>query len=255
MRGGVIRIVRRSPPLYHLAKSIQSTLVVGRRLSWRARRRAVIERYLESHEVKKLELGTGALVTEGWLGSDLDPRAARDSGWAGATVIFLDAEQRFPFADGTFDYVHAEHMIEHLSYDSARSMLSECARVLRRGGRIRIATPDLSRLLALYEHREEPSFEESSYVAWIAATMLGDPRRTNPVFLLNNAFRAWGHAFLFDEATLRDVLQEAGFREVQRLRVGISEDPQLIGRERHGRAVANERANEFETMVLEGVRS
>ena len=67
----------------------------------------------------------------------------------------------------------------------------------------------------------------------------------------NNAFRAWGHTFLFDEDTLTEALHEAGFREVHRVAVGESDDPELAGSERHALAVENAAANEFETMVLE----
>jgi hypothetical protein len=60
--------------------------------------------------------------------------------------------------------------------------------------------------------------------------------------------REWDHQFLFDEATLRGILVEAGFGEIQRFGVGESEDPVLVGRERHGEILNNGVVNEFETM-------
>jgi predicted SAM-dependent methyltransferase len=55
-----------------------------------------------------------------------------------------------------FDYVFSEHMIEHVSYAEGLLMLRECLRVLKPGGRIRIATPSLEVLLDLYKPSKTP---------------------------------------------------------------------------------------------------
>jgi predicted SAM-dependent methyltransferase len=235
-RTRIVAMIRRSrsPVFFHAGKTLQFSLLGLRRIWWRARRRAIIQRYLDSDGLKKLELATGQFPTPGWLNTDLDPRFARASNLGGG-VIFLDATRRFPFADGTFDYIFSEHMIEHVSYDDARSMLCECARVLRRGGRIRLATPDLAQLLALYDDRSHLSADQAAYVRWIAAEVLGDVTRATPQFVLNTYFREWDHIFLFDEETLRTILVESGFTNVQRCRVGKSDDPELTGRERMAR--------------------
>jgi hypothetical protein len=112
----------------------------------------------------------------------------------------------------------------------------------------------MTRLLELYEHRNDPTPEEALYVQWIATTFLGDSRRAAVPFVLNNAFRSWGHQFLFDEETLRAILAEVGFTGLRRYAVGESDDPELRGLETHGRAVGSEAMNAFETMVLEAER-
>jgi predicted SAM-dependent methyltransferase len=78
----------------------------------------------------------------GWLNTDIYLN--------GRSVTYLDVTQRFPFQDNTFAYVTAEHMIEHLAYEDAKTMLSECYWVLQPGGRVRIATPDLEVILGLH---------------------------------------------------------------------------------------------------------
>jgi predicted SAM-dependent methyltransferase len=253
-RSRIVRVIRRShsPTLFHAAKTLQFALLGLRRTWWRARRGSTIRRYLESPGLKKLELGTGQFPTPGWLNTDLEPRFARNSR-PDASVIFLDATRRFPFGDDTFDYIFLEHMIEHVSYDEAGSMLRECARVLRDGGRIRIATPDLSQLLALYDDRSHLSAEQAAYVEWIAAEVLGDVTRATPQFVINTYFREWDHRFLFDEEALQKILLGSGFANVQRFRVGESSDPELTGRERHGQVLTGT-VNEFETLVLEAER-
>jgi predicted SAM-dependent methyltransferase len=251
-RAQVVSLIRqsRSPTLWHAGKTFQCALMALRRTRWRAQRKRRIQRYLDSHEVRKLELGTGQLAIEGWLNTDIDPRLR----CAGPPVLFLDARRPFPFQDSTFDYIASEHVIEHVPYDDACFMLGECARVLRSGGRIRIATPDLAKLLSLYRDQGDLSSEQTAHLVWMANEVLQDASRATAVFDLNTAMREWGHQFLFDEETLRGILVEAGFGEIQRFGVGDSEDPVLIGRERHGEIANNEVVNRFETMCLEAVK-
>ena len=95
--------------------------------------------YLQGNGLKKLHLGASNSVLRGWLNSDLFP--TREG------VIYLDVTRRFPFANNTFDYVFSKHLIEHIDYDDASAMLRECYRVLKPGGRVRIATINLRQSL------------------------------------------------------------------------------------------------------------
>src|SRR4051812_40618920 len=100
-------------------------------------------RYLRENTVHKLQIGCGGNYLEGWFNTDLSPNAHRTG---------LNATRRFPFADNTFDYILSEHMIEHVPYDMGRVILSECHRVLKPGGTLRIVTPDLKFLIGLYQN-------------------------------------------------------------------------------------------------------
>jgi predicted SAM-dependent methyltransferase len=255
LRRVAVRRLRVSPTAYHSGKTLQAGAHAIRRTWWRTRRLHVIRRYLARPGTKRLELGTGEMPAAGWLSSDVDPRRSVEGDrTARRPVIYLDATKRFPFPDDVFDYVRSEHMIEHLPHESARLMLRECARVLRPSGRIRIATPDLDRLVDLYRNRRAQRPEESAYIRWVAASLMGDPARAQPIFVLNNAFRAWGHMFLYDEELLRSMLSDAGFADIRRYEVGESDDGELVRGERHGQIVENEAASRFETLVLEATK-
>jgi predicted SAM-dependent methyltransferase len=200
--------------------------------------------YLSRHAVAKLQLGAGTNRLPGWLNTDGYPVSLR--------IAVLDARGRFPFADRSFDYVWSEHHIEHIALEEGARMLRECRRILKPGGRIRIATPDLDVLLAL--RREPLNDEQRRYIDWIQASWLPEAPIRGGTVVVNHAFRAWGHQFLYDEATLRAALRDAGFGAIERLAPGISPDPHLRGLECHGEAVGNPEMVRFETMVLEGVR-
>ncbi len=60
--------------------------------------------------------------------------------------------QGIPFHDSSFDLVYHSHVLEHFSKNDAVKLLGECYRVLRPGGVLRIAVPDLERIARSYIH-------------------------------------------------------------------------------------------------------
>lgn len=206
--------------------------------------RQAIETYLRSHPVRKLHLGAGPGSPPGWLSTDIRPQSDK--------VVYLDAAAVFPIADETFDYVFSEHMVEHLPWQAGRAMLQECHRVLKPGGTIRVATPDLAVLLGLYGEQRSPLADR--YVRWIVDSFMPEIRIYSASFVINNAFRNWGHQFLYDAELLGTALREAGFTGIRRCDYGSSADANLRGIESHGRNVGDQEMAAFETMVFEADR-
>jgi predicted SAM-dependent methyltransferase len=210
-------------------------------------RTAQIQRYMADNQVRRLRIGAGPHADEGWLCADLLPLSKE--------IVFMDATKAFPLPTGSFDRIVVEHMIEHLDLRGARSMLAECRRVLRPGGVLRMATPNLQRLIEVFE---QPGIDEDSreYIAYMNAGNPDIPEsdRENPTYMINRVVRDWGHQFIYDETTLRHLLDAEGFASIVRCEVGHSEHRDLNGVERHQEEIGD-RHNELETMVLEASAS
>lgn len=206
--------------------------------------RRLIDTYLATAAEPKLHIGCGTRLLEGWLNTDWTPRTVESAR--------LDIRRPFPFPDGAFRYVYAEHVVEHVELGDARRMCAEIHRVLQPGGVVRLATPDLDRLLALFrpdlDDIERRYIEHIRQMCWPDEPMAGE----NPVFTLNSNVRNWGHRFLFDADTLCELLVGVGFERPRSCPLQHSEHEAL-------RALANERRMptglvDFETMTFEARR-
>jgi len=178
-----------------------------------------IKKYLHTESLKRLQIGGGYHTKQGWINGDLI-----------AGDIYLDAARRFPFPDESIDLVFAEQFIEHLSFEQGSYCLRECCRVLKKGGKIRLSTPDLENLCSLYKNNN-PDVDLKTVMARHKAQH--NRGLTTPCHLMNDFFRLWGHSFIYDEQTLRMQLGQAGFSSILRRKFGQSDEKSLQGLERH----------------------
>lgn len=213
----------------------------------------LIQDYMAGEGPKRLQLGCGKNYLSGWLNSDYHPKT-RD-------VLHLDATLPLPFGDGVLDRVFTEHMIEHISFPDGVELVRECFRALKPGGIARIATPDLAFLIDIYRPDEPPERErtelQTQFLTHFLATEVKKREIHAPVdfdaFLINKFVRAWGHLFIYDEKTLRYVMEEAGFVDVERCEILESRHEDLQGLERVDRKPPGHLG--LETLILEGTRS
>jgi predicted SAM-dependent methyltransferase len=238
---GLRKLLRKSPIYVGLEGELKRIHIVLLKL----KASASIRSYLATHTVRKLQIGAGPTQSADWLTTDILAKLRK-------RTVYLDATRRFPIEDAAIDYVFSEHMIEHVPYLDGKAMLAECFRVLKPGGKIRLATPDLMRMIHLMQ--DEPSATAREYITWSAANFLAAGTPQTAIHVLNNQFRNYGHQFLYDEMCLADLMQRAGFTRIERFEMGVSNDANLHGIEQHGKNVSNEPMMTFESLVLEGTK-
>jgi predicted SAM-dependent methyltransferase len=212
-----------------------------------AQSRHLISSYLQSHAVKKLQIGAGgAQGFPDWLNTDIDPHPGE---------AYLDATKSFPIPDGVLSYIFSEQVFEHLSYRDGLVMLRESHRTLKPGGKIRITTPNLLKLMQLFQDGKTDEMK-----TYIDGTISGGywpemlPRTISPeCVILNYEMRSFGHQFLYDPKTLRQSLEFSGFQDIKEFAPGESDDPQLAGLDTRHKAAVHVR-NDYETMVFEATR-
>ena len=215
-----------------------------RQLYWASRAPSQIRRYLAGADLAKLQIGAGPNPLPSWLNTTLYPFTPG--------TIFLDATKPFPLPDESLDYIFSEHVIEHLEFDEAAQMLRECRRALKSGGRLRLATPDLKQIIAIYAQPQ--AAPQQAYIRWIMDNFRPHVGEYNPAHVINQSFHGWRHKFIYDEATLTRALEDARFVDITRCTPGESADPELRGIEQHGELVGSEQAMRYETMVFEAAK-
>ena len=238
--GDLARNVRRrvsgSP---FLSQSAESTWTVLQK----AQRGRKIRRYVDGTDMVRVMIGAGPTQTAGWLATDLLPSRG--------DVVFLDAGEAFPFDSASVDRIHTEHMIEHVDHEIGARMLAECFRVLKPGGRIRVATPDFDKVIALAGPVDGAVTETMVASNGRNGIDASDPHQA--IYAVNRLFSAYGHRFLYTESMLRDRLSAAGFTGIVRHDVGASDDPEFAGLDSHDGQIAAD-WNRYQTVVLEAER-
>jgi predicted SAM-dependent methyltransferase len=138
-----------------------------------------------------------------------------------------------------------------MSYDDGMKMLSESYRILAPGGKVRIATPNLLRLVALFD--DHKSDTARNYVQGKLAWHDWPTHPRAESFILNLQLSSFGHRFVYDAETLNSAMLKTGFRSIQEYRGGDSDDPNLQGVEfRQSSSIAP--LNDYETMIFQAVK-
>lgn len=159
---------------------------------------------------KKLNLGSGANFLPGYI------NISRSIG-----NLSMDLWHSLPFNEGECDTIVAIHLIEHLNYTEAYSLLKECYRVLCPGGVIRLATPDLKLFCQKYIDYDKEFFYQLNQDG--GERFVGKTLADKLMFVVTGQ----GHRHLYDFDSLSNLLRKAGFRNVERREFLQSSIPEI----------------------------
>lgn len=162
----------------------------------------------------KLHVGCGDVYFDGWVNIDKSSKAADKK---------CDLRKGLPYKDNSVTFIYSEHFIEHVTAEQGLRILRDFYRVLRPGGILRIATPDLDYLVEKYI---SPSWKDQDWLEtynyqWIQTR----------AEMLNICFMEWGHQYLYNEEELERRLREVGFGKISRQEWNVSICAELANRE------------------------
>ena len=145
----------------------------------------------------KLSIGAGLRRMEGWTHVDIDP--ALQPG------IVADIARPLPLPDDSVACIFCEEVLTQIPPAACVAFLTECRRVLKPGGVVRVLMPGLERFVDAYLHRPE----------WLVAIWnkhVGIPLLTGTAAeVFNVGLRAVG-PFVYDRPTFAAVVEQAGMQ-------------------------------------------
>jgi predicted SAM-dependent methyltransferase len=215
-RRGIRRLIHRIIP-QHTYASLRFEIHLGR---VRLRSRSIWKRF-ENSDNLLVNIGAGPHGKPGWINIDAYEMPSIN--------CVYDCRKSLPFPDDSVKGIFCEHFFEHIDYtEEAPYFLSECYRVLKPGGVIRLIVPDAEKYLQAYcegswEHlrRIRPLDSEDKDVYFHC-------KYNTPMELINVVFRqGHEHKYAYDWATLDFLLSHYGFPTVTRQPFGQSLMPEL----------------------------
>jgi len=105
---------------------------------------------MSTTNIKRLNWGCGNWTPDGWINSDIkdDP---------GVNLV-ADISKGLPIESDSLDYAVSIHSLPEVSYPDLVPTLAELRRVLKPGGVLRVALPDLDRGIAAYQRGDKDYF-------------------------------------------------------------------------------------------------
>ena len=191
------------------------------RLAWvRLKSSFVSKQYREASDLM-VNLGAGDKGKSGWINVDSYP-------FPGINCVY-DCRKQLPFPSGSVKGIFCEHFFEHLDYtEEVPCFLTECHRVLKPGGVIRIIVPDSEQYMRAYCL---DGWEELSKIRPLDSDQRDYHYHCKinvKMELINLVFRQGSeHKYAYDYANLEYLLFKYGFSKINKQSFGLSGDPDI----------------------------
>ena len=129
-------------------------------------------------------------------------------------IKFANAIVRLPEADNSVDVVYSCHMVEHLERGEALKFFAETRRILKPGGIIRLAVPNIRWHIDnfLEDNDADKFIEKIKLTRVLPKTMMGRLR----ALMIGDRSHRW----MYDGSSICKLLTEAGFENACELEAG-----------------------------------
>lgn len=129
-------------------------------------------------------------------------------------ITWADVTKHIPLSNHSVEVIYSSHMLEHLDRNEVLLFLKEAKRILIKGGILRLAIPDLNKLITSYvQNGGADAFMESMHVCKPRPKSILDKLR---ILLVGTRHHQW----LYDSTSLATLLKDNGFTETYPLPIG-----------------------------------
>lgn len=149
-------------------------------------------------------------------------------------IIAWDLRKGIPFENETFNVVYTSHFVEHIERDAVANFITECSRVLKLNGIIRIVVPDLLLIVNRYitsarllENRDNGAMQAHEkaimdmFAQMVRMKAVGTSQQSWFLREIERLFRGDArkqgdlHRWMYDKYTLTTLLSNCGFQQVK----------------------------------------
>lgn len=142
---------------------------------------------IEESTVTKLDFGCGKNKQVGFHGVDVMQFDGVDT--------VMDLRQSWPWPDDSVEEVFSSHFVEHLTGTERVHFFNELGRILKKGGKATIITPDWSHACAY----GDPTHQWPPMSSWYALYLNKDWREQNAPHVGYTCDFDWSHGASWDE--------------------------------------------------------
>ncbi len=162
---------------------------------------------MDKPEMDKLEIGSGSHPAPGHLHFDADPNAK-------CVEVVGNVLDGLPFDDNTFIEVRACHVLEHIIWTRGEEVLREICRVLKPGGKIDLALPNLAYVVEIWSDNVG-KWKETSGPSQPLDAAKDKWEYMNHILYGTDAFMN-NHKACYTFESLRKRLKRNGFKNIER---------------------------------------
>ncbi len=213
-----------------------------------------------------VQYGAGKSCPDGWINFDVSP-TLRIQQIPLLGPLIVPKDQQFPektrFGDivtglpvppSSADGIYASHVLEHLSLADFRIALRNTFRLLRPSGVFRCIVPDLGERARRYASALDAGDPDGSFL-FMRGSHLG--HETRPRGLEGSLRAIFGnseHLWMWDEASIKRELHEAGFTSIRRCDFGDATDPMFAAVESAHRFIDEDFTPPIREVAMEAFR-
>ena len=193
---------------FRLDRPITDYHKIQKAIGWLIRNRFLFQRKAEPGAY--VDIGCGPNFHPGYYHIDYAWRPGLDLCW--------DITRGLPLVNDSVGGIFTEHCVEHIPLTAFVRLAREFFRVLIAGRRVRVIVPDGE----LYARR---------YLDGGPMPLGADDKIDigyTPIMSVNRIFFDHGHRFIYDFETVRAVLAAAGFKDIEKRRIGEGGDQRLL---------------------------